>query len=101
MVMTGKYQPSADKRGYGYEHKKLRAQIKPIVEAGRATCWRCQQPIRKGQLWDLGHDDDDRTKYRGPEHANAADCPAGGNRSTSGRRADTMTYPPIDTSQLW
>ncbi|MEC4836868.1 hypothetical protein R2362_20240 [Mycobacteroides chelonae] len=87
-------------RGYDYQHKKLRAQLKPEVEAGRATCWRCGQPIRKGQAWDLGHDDDDRTKYRGPEHAHTADCSAGGNRATAGRQTQ-FAGPPVDTSHPW
>ena len=87
-------------RGYGYQHKKLRAQIAPEVEAGRTNCWRCREPIRKGQAWDLGHDDDDRTKYRGPEHAHAADCTAGGNRATAGRQAQ-FNGPPVDTSRPW
>lgn len=73
-------------RGYGWKHQALRAEIKPIVDAGRAKCWRCTKPIRPGQKWDLGHDDHDRTKYRGPEHALAKDCEAGGNRATAGRR---------------
>lgn len=87
-------------RGYGYDHKKLRKQIAPQVEAGRTNCWRCQEPIHKGQAWDLGHADDDRSKYMGPEHANAADCKYGGNRATSGRRT-LMTGPPVDTTRQW
>lgn len=55
-------------RGYGPAHKRLRKRYEPLVAAGRTTCWRCNQPIQPGQPWDLGHDDNDRTKYRGPEH---------------------------------
>jgi hypothetical protein len=87
-------------RGYGYQHKKLRKQIAPQVDAGNADCWRCRGRIHPGQEWDLGHDDDDRTKYRGPEHARAADCEAGGNRATAGRR-DIAIGPPIDTAKPW
>lgn len=84
---------TSKQRGYDYQHVKLRKQIKAHVDAGLATCWRCQQPIQRGQEWDLGHDDDDRTKYRGPEHQAC-------NRATTGRRL-AMTGPPIDTSRNW
>lgn len=56
-------------RGYGAHHRKLRDQWKPKVETGQVKCARCQHPIRPGTQWDLGHDDNDRTQYRGPEHA--------------------------------
>lgn len=72
-------------RGYGARHQAERKRWAPKVEAGETACWRCRQPIKPGVEWDLGHDDNDRNKYRGPEHARAADCPAGGNRSTKGR----------------
>lgn len=55
-------------RGYGTAHRKLREQVRPQVEAGHATCWRCGDPINPREPWDLGHDDQDRTQYRGPEH---------------------------------
>lgn len=71
-----KKKPSNTQRGYGAQHKRLRKQLKPIVEAGQAFCWRCiangktpqQARINPNEPWDLGHDDDDRTRYRGPEH---------------------------------
>jgi hypothetical protein len=54
------------------------------MDAGeRFTCWRCAEQGRPHDVdptnWHLGHDDLDRTKYRGPE------CPAG-NQATAGRR---------------
>jgi hypothetical protein len=55
-------------RGYGAHHDALREAWSPAVEAGRVKCWRCQVLIKAGSAWHLGHDDDDRTKYRGPEH---------------------------------
>jgi hypothetical protein len=64
---------------YCAHHQALRAHLAPIVAAGRATCWRCTERIAPGQPWDLGHDDDDRTIYRGIE---CRPC----NRATSGRR---------------
>ncbi|OMC02162.1 hypothetical protein [Mycolicibacterium fortuitum] len=92
---------STAQRGYGYQHKKLREQVKPLVDAGQAHCWRClanglspdEARIKPGEPWDLGHDDDDRTKYRGPEHERC-------NRATAGRQA-TFNGPPVDTSRPW
>jgi hypothetical protein len=55
-------------RGYGAEHQKRRKQAAALVAAGLAVCWRCRRPIWPGMLWDLGHDDLDRSIYRGVEH---------------------------------
>jgi hypothetical protein len=55
-------------RGYGAEHQALREKLRPSVEAGAVVCWRCGYPIHPTTPWDLGHDDHDRTIYRGPEH---------------------------------
>jgi hypothetical protein len=68
-------------RGYGSPHVRLRANWKLKVEAGGVLCWRCGEPILPGTPWDLGHDDSDRTRYKGPEHANRC------NRSAAGRAA--------------
>lgn len=65
-------------RGYGYTHQRTRARIAPLVAAGRALCARCGLRISPLEAWDLGHDDDDRTRYTGPEHAAC-------NRATKGR----------------
>lgn len=75
---------NTSKRGYGAEHQKLRRAFKPRVDTGRVRCWRCgdlitPDPTIPGEGWDLGHDDDDRRIYRGPEHV---EC----NRATSSRR---------------
>lgn len=70
--------PSTADRGYGSAHQALRLQWKPRVEAGEVDCARCHQRIHPGTPWDLGHDDHDRTQYRGPEHV---DC----NRATANR----------------
>jgi len=82
-------------RGYGQDHQKMRARYLALVKSGEATCWRCGSPIKPGQQWDLGHDDHDRRKYRGPEHALKNDCPEGGNRATRGRQRHA------DTSRAW
>jgi hypothetical protein len=92
---------SSTQRGYDYKHQKLRKQIKAQVDAGQANCWRClanglppdQARIKPGEPWDLGHDDNDRTKYRGPEHQRC-------NRATANRRM-AFTGPPVDTSHPW
>ncbi|MCH9728394.1 MAG: hypothetical protein K0U84_01700 [Actinomycetia bacterium] len=89
---------TSGQRGYNYRHQKLRKQLEPVVAAGRATCWRCTLPITPTQEWDLGHDDHDRRRYRGPEHRRAADCPEGGNRATANRR-HTTAQP--DASRPW
>lgn len=67
-------------RGYGAEHEAERARWAPLVASGHVRCWRCKQPIDPTKEWDLGHDDQDRTKHRGPEHPAC-------NRATAGRRA--------------
>lgn len=55
-------------RGYGAEHQRLRAEWKTKVEAGGVNCAHCREKIQPGTPWDLGHDDNDRTTYTGPEH---------------------------------
>jgi hypothetical protein len=57
----------------------LRAEYVPIVASGRVRCWRCRELIGADEPFDLGHDDRDRDRYRGPEHVHC-------NRATSGRR---------------
>jgi hypothetical protein len=70
-------------RGYGAGHQALRRSWAPVVERGGVVCWRCNVAIAPGTPWDLGHDDNDRTRYRGPEHRAC-------NRATqtAARRAD-------------
>lgn len=55
-------------RGYGRQHQLLRARWAPLVAAGTVDCARCGKRIRPGTPWHLGHDDNDRRKYKGPEH---------------------------------
>lgn len=68
-------------RGYDYRHDQLRSRWAPRVAAGAVKCWRCGELIAPDEPWDLGHDDNDRTKYRGPEHAFRC------NRSAAGRKS--------------
>lgn len=65
-------------RGYGYRHRETRRRWEQRVRAGGVTCWRCRQAISPDDPWDLGHDDHDRTRYRGPEHRHC-------NRSAGGQ----------------
>lgn len=63
-------------RGLGHEHQQLRKRWAPKVATGTVCCWRClangkpelEALIAPDEEWDLGHDDRDRTVYRGPEH---------------------------------
>lgn len=66
--------------GYGKVHKRLRAELAERMRKGEVFfCWRCRRVINPARPWDLGHDDWDRSIYRGPEHVAC-------NRATRGRR---------------
>lgn len=64
---------------YCSHHQAIRAMWLPYVANGKVDCWRCGNKIAPTEPWDLGHDDHDRRRYRGPEHWAC-------NRATSGRR---------------
>lgn len=66
---------------YCLHHQAIRSQWDPYVRSGLVDCWRCGKRIRPTAPWDLGHDDDDRTLYRGPEHRAE-------NRATSTRKKE-------------
>lgn len=75
-------------RGYGYAHQATRAEWAPKVATGTVPCWRCGLTITPGTPWDLGHDQQRRT--RGPEHRHRQPSGCPGNRSegaTRGNRA--------------
>lgn len=55
-------------RGYDKSFRELRKRLDPTVKAGAAKCWRCGKPIPPNTEWHLGHDDNDRSIIRGPEH---------------------------------
>jgi hypothetical protein len=77
-VSVARNNGSRAERGYGAEHVAERARWKPLVDAGQVDCWRCglwidPRPLvnrdgKRRSSWQLGHDDHDRTIYRGPEH---------------------------------
>lgn len=73
---------SATARGYGADHRALRASWQQRMDSGEAVgCWRCLTPIDPHEPWDLGHDDrsNSTSTYRGPEHRAC-------NRDTASRR---------------
>jgi hypothetical protein len=76
-------------RGYGSDHQKARARAKRLVDSGDAYCWRCGEWLDPEQPWDYGHDDQDRSRYRGPEHVSC-------NRATAAR--DRHTPPAVVVS---
>ncbi len=54
-------------RGYGAAHDRLRADYQRRMDRGETfECWRCGDDINP-ERWTLGHCDDDRAHYHGPE----------------------------------
>lgn len=82
-------------RGYGYDHQLERARWAPKVKAGGVCCWRCRLPISPRSAWHLGHDDRDRTLWRGPEHArcNTSAAARKGNRARGRARRPRIPRP--------
>jgi hypothetical protein len=71
-------------RGYDARHDQLRRWWQGRLDAGQAIyCWRCLTQGRRTLIdpkaWHLGHDDEDRSRHRGPE---CVPC----NTATAGRR---------------
>ena len=61
--------PGATTRGgWGSSHQKRRAAIAPLVNAGKATCARCNAPIHPREEWHLDHNEA-RNGYLGASHA--------------------------------
>ncbi|TQJ58044.1 hypothetical protein FBY30_0252 [Arthrobacter sp. SLBN-83] len=54
-------------------------------EPGSVICTRCGDTVQPGERWDLSDDDNDRSKYNAPEHANRC------NRAPAGREAHQPT----------
>jgi hypothetical protein len=90
-------EPTTAERGYGSKHRRLRTQVAKVVAAGRASCWRCGQPIHPGAHWDLGHSDSIGAKtfgvYKGPEHRTCS-------RSAGGWKRWGYAVPPLTASRL-
>ena len=54
-------------RGYDSAHDRRRAACQALMDRGEIFhCWRCGDLIDP-LVWHLGHDDHDRSRYRGPE----------------------------------
>lgn len=78
--MTGR----TTRLGYGHAHQQERARLVPIVAQGNTTCTRhghpqfpncpglipAHDPRDAASMWELGHDDEDKSRYTGPEHKN-------------------------------
>ncbi len=87
---------SGTDRGYGPDHERERERWAPIVTSGTALCTNphCTRPTRligPNEPWDLGHTED-RTSYRGPEHAacNRAEGGRNGAAVVNARRLMTI-----------
>lgn len=93
-----KPQGTTTQQGYGSRHQALREQWRPEVAAGRVSCVRCRLPIRKGEPWDLGHDDHDRSKYSGPEHA---ECNRGAPSKLAAPPVTAAIDPPAPLDPKW
>lgn len=94
---------STTARGYGSAHQRERRRWAAVVDAGNAYCWRCGGHIPPASRWDLGHDDHDRTIYRGPEHTGcnrSAGARKGGQRKAL-RALIGVPERPADTSWRW
>lgn len=73
-------------RGYDAVHDRLRARYQADMDAGAGyRCWRCGAAIDP-DAWTLGHCDDDRSRYHGPE------CPSC-QYATSGRPPGACPHP--------
>jgi hypothetical protein len=75
-------------RGYGQMHRNPRLGWARSVARGDVDCARCGEQILPGEPWDLGHDDQNRSRWTGPEHARC-------NRATSAHRKEReLVVPP-------
>jgi len=69
---------TAEQRGYGRDHRRLRAAYaRRMAEGETFICRHCGQVVTPP--WDLGHNDE-RTAWTGPEHARCG-------RADGGRRS--------------
>jgi hypothetical protein len=83
-LMAQRRRLTTAEKGYGREHRRLREQVRRIVDGGAAVCWRCGLFIDVGTPWDLGHADvpgaKQRGLYRGPEHRDCSRTAGGWKR---------------------
>lgn len=71
-------------RGYDKDFDRARLKAARDVLAGRAVCWRCDEPITPGTPWDLGHGDGG--SVAGPEHRGRC------NRRAAGLKAHGLPW---------
>ncbi len=73
-------------RGYDAQHRRIRRDWEArIAREGHVPCWRCGHPITTDTPWHLGHDDNDRSITRGPEHDRTCNLAAAGRKSHANR----------------
>jgi hypothetical protein len=85
--------PGATTRGgWGNAHQRRRAAIAPLVNAGNATCARCNEPIAPGSEWHLDHNDG-RDGYLGVSHA-TCNLSAGAHKANGRRRPEPYVQLP-------
>ena len=94
---------SSTARGYGIAHQRLRKLWAVRVERGEVACRRCGRLIRPGSLWDLGHDDFDRSpELCHPEHRHrSAGGACLGNRATATYMAQRRRAPGLVQADWW
>ena len=85
-------------RGYGADHKKERAKWVLYCngvwsKGGQVFCWRCGGDIQPYSKWELGHDDNDRTQYKGPEHPSCNRRGASAKAHSNRRKNDPKPKP--------
>lgn len=73
------------------EHRAMRKVLGELVAAGRGFCWRCGRHIPPGGRWHTGHDDYDRSRYRGVE------CPPCNLKTAASKGARQRNGPPGPT----
>ena len=85
--------------GWGHHHQQRRAAIAPLVNAGKATCARCLEPIHAGEPWHLDHNDT-RDGYLGVSHS-TCNLRDGANKTNARRRPGSDGQRPYRWSQRW
>ncbi len=87
------------------EHRAKVKEYKALQAAGIASCWRCGQWLAPGMEMHAGHDDYDRTVYRGPECGTCSRNTAArrGNRVSNANRklARVVAWPAPRASRAW
>jgi hypothetical protein len=79
-------------RGYGWRHQKIRARLKPTVDAGLAIRARYRLAIDPGEPWDLGHSPD-RARYSRPPASALQSCDVLGSTEADAVRIELEASP--------